>query len=488
MEAERALALAVPELSSFEKKVSALSTRSNDLGIRIDLGAVKALQAVGAKLTAGFVAEAEALTSGAITDVSTQHVRMLPWLAARGLPLPGLGKEVVAGALAAGVIDPVNRRLLELRQLSAKSSLAKLPMMTSCVGADGRARDQIQYYGAGRTGRWAGRLIQPQNLPRPDGLDAEVALRTIMAEGEVPEIVYANPLKVISACLRPCIVAGPGKVLVALDLSQIEARVTAWLAGEDRLIEAFAQGRDVYTEMALKLGSDNRQLGKVMTLACQYGMGWETFQKQAREQYDVELSSNEAMDAVRVYREENPAIQILWWDMETAALGAIGVPNKRWRDYGRGALGGVTYAGALNRIAMKKVGPTLAIRKPNGGKLFYHNPRSGPGKYDTNFMFDGPGRKSGVWREIPAWGGFLTENITQAVARDVMAEAVARIYEALGLVPVMTVHDEAVYEIDEEKLEDGLVRKIEVLFNEPPAWASGLPIASEIKCGERYVK
>lgn len=469
VEAERALDGALLPLSEFERSVSLLTARSNIKGFLIDVAAVKALRKVAHVIKAKLNLEITTLTGGAVTDAARQVPALKRWLASKGFAVSDLSKEKITTILAGhGDIREDVHRALEIRQLSGKTSLAKLEKMLECIGADGRVHGQIQYYGANRTGRWAGRMIQPQNLPKPHakGFDAVQALEVIMREGEVPEIVYDKPLTVIASCLRPCIVAKPGHVLLSIDLSQIEARVLAWLAGQQDVVDAFANNLDVYIMAAQKLGSPDRQLGKVMTLACGFGMGKDgvKFQATAKEQYGLELTLGKAAEAVEGYRATNPKIVRFWYDLEQAFEDALKSPG---------------LVIAVGRVKVRYENSILRLRKPNGGVLYYHRPSRQEG-----LAYWGVVKEAGGWAEIRTYGGKLVENVTQAVARDVMAEAIVRIERDLLLVPVMTVHDEAVYEVPEADN----TWYIQGVFDAVPNWAVDLPVASETKTGKRFSK
>jgi DNA polymerase len=480
--AERDLSKNIPPLSKEERAVSDLDARCNLAGVMLDTPAIKTLMGAAAKEQAKIAAEVAYLTQGSVTNVATQGARLQAWLAGEGEPLPDLKKETVAEALLDPFMAGTPRRVLELRALGAKASLAKLKKMLDVVGPDDRMRGSLQYYGG--TGRWAGRLAQPQNLPRPDpGTNVDRVLATIRLDGSLPEILYDKPLRSIASCLRGCFVAKPGHVLLSLDLSQIEARVMAWLAGQDDLLERFEKGIDPYPPAAASVGSTDRQLGKVMVLACQFGMGLngEKFQATAKDQYGVILTIEEAQTAVFTYRTNNPRICSFWWDLLEAAKTCLGtVPQKGTRGVGRfGALGGRQ---RVRKVGLWHSGRTLKIEKPNGELLYYHNPSV---DQEENYWFDGVDQKTGRWLPQRTYGGKLAENITQSVARDVMAAALVRVEKAYGLVPVMTVHDEAVYEIVDA---GHVVRKVQAEFNRRPAWALDLPIASEARTGRRYGK
>jgi DNA polymerase len=365
------------------------------------------------------------------------------------------------------------RKLLELRKKAAKGSLAKLEKMIETREADNRCRGQFQYHGALRTGRWAGRGFQPQNLPRPvKGLDTLRAFDLVMAAPTDFGMLYADPLRVLTTCLRPCIVAPEGKILMAMDLSQIEARVVAWLAGQADVLEMFAAGEDVYTNVGRRIGGD-RGLGKVAQLMLGYAAGAAKFVGMCADN-GISISLADAERYVAAWRAENRMIQTFWWDLQAAVYKCVSQP-------------GVVEVVRGTKVKVSPDGALLKLRKPNGGVLYYHRPRLVPDPLNPrspNFMCDGDPGNPG-WPEQKLYGGRLVENLVQATARDVLAEAMVRIWGALGLVPTMTVHDEAVYEVDAA---GGDVGRVEALFNETPKWAAGLPLGSDTKCGVRYGK
>jgi len=359
------------------------------------------------------------------------------------------------------------RRVLEIRSEAAKSSLGKIDRMLAVRAGDGRARGLLQYYGAGRTGRWAGRLIQVQNLPRnAAGVDPDEVLGVLAEDTGALGLFYERPLDALSACLRGCITAAPGKLLAMIDLSQIEARVLAWLAGQKDILEVFARGEDVYVHEATKQGSSNRQFGKVLVLACGYGMGGAKFRDTALG-YGLDLSEGEASRAVAGWRASNREVVKFWYAMEEAARACVARPGLH-----------ETVRGVRLVVRWGK----LHVRKPGGGVLVYHGARLAGG----DLVFDGVSQTTKQWGEQKTYGGKLVENLTQAVARDLVAEAMVRVWERYRRVPVMTVHDELVFEVDPASPVEA--DAIKLLVDQAPAWAGGLPLASKLAVGFRYGK
>lgn len=263
VEAERAISKSIPQLPEHELRVALLDARANAKGVRVDVPAVRQLIAIADASTKRLNAECVRLTNGQVSSPGSQTARLLAWLGP--FAPPDLTKDSVARALARDDLPPHIRRVLEIRQLAAKSSVKKLQAALSCVDEDDAIRGMLAYYGASRTGRWAGRLFQPQNLVRPSLKDPDLALDLIAdgADVDLIEALFGPPLEVVSSCLRGILIPRPGHAFVVFDLSQIEARMVAWLAGQEDILDVFARGDDVYTFTANKLGLPSRQAGKV---------------------------------------------------------------------------------------------------------------------------------------------------------------------------------------------------------------------------------
>jgi DNA polymerase len=409
--------------------------------------------------------EAYALTGGKVIKVESDVQKLVEWINAQGVDMSSVDKEAVSAALLDQTLPPKVRSVLELRRAASKGSLGKLDKMLLMRGADGRARGILQYYGAGRTGRWAGRGIQVQNLPRNrSGLDPDHVLETLRVKVEGLELFYEKPLDALSECLRACLTASPGKLLAMVDLSQIEARVVAWLAWQQDILDVFRGGtKDIYVYAANKIGSADRQLGKVVTLACGFQMGAARFQATAYD-YGIQMSLVEAERTVESWRKANSQIVGFWHALDKAARACIAAPGSIH-----------TARSARLRVRDGK----LLIQKPNKAVLIYHNPRMS----DGNIVFDGV-INSKQWGTRKLYGGLMTENITQSMARDLIAEALVRIENRLGLVPVMTIHDEVVYEVESEDAGKAIQHEVETL----PWWATGLPVASKLNVAFRFGK
>jgi DNA polymerase len=491
--AERAIGEMIPKLPPSEGAVSRLDAETNHRGIGLDLPLIARLLTIAGKETRLLDAECSTLTNGAVTSPGTQTERLIKWLRNEGVTIGDLSKESVRETLEplyASTLPDHVRRVLEIRQKIAKSSIRKLQAMLNAVDGDGRVRGTLQYYGAGRTGRFSGRLIQPQNLPRPEKYanQAIAAVKELGLDNEGLRIFYDDPLTVVASCLRGCLIPAKGKRFLIYDLAQIEARVLAWLAGQNDVLDVFRRGEDVYEYAGRRIGG-GRALGKVVTLACGYGMGPVKFQDTAKA-YGVTLTLEEAEAAVAAWRQANDKIRYFWWDMENATQMALGYRNpKARRKTWIGTLGGLCTVG---KVRIKKVGDTLAVKKPNGGKLFYHNPRLVPSIDGTrlSFEFDGVAMPSGKWAAQASYGGKMAENVTQAVARDIIVEAALRVSAKFPRAElVLSVHDELLFEVSREIADDPMtVLALNAMIEAQPDWADGLPIKAEGGVLDRYGK
>jgi DNA polymerase len=414
----------------------------------------------------------------------------------RGVETEFVARDNVTALLARTDLPPDVRRVLEIRAEAGKAAVKKIEALLQGCSKDGRARGLLAYHGAS-TGRWAARRFQPQNIKRPKDKDQESLIPIVMTgSANAVELLAGPPLEVVGDILRGMITAAPGASLYAADYSNIEGRALAWLAGEQWKIEAFRDfdngaGVDLYKlAYARSFGidpqhvtGDQRQIGKTMELALGFGGGQGAFQMMASA-FGVVVSDTHA-DVLKVaWRDAHPKVRQFWYDTEDAAIRAVVKP-------------GIT--AQSGKIAFKAAGSFLFMRLPSGRALCYPYPKIqeietpwGVTKnaltYKTVVNPSNARRvvadpsNSSNWARINTYGGSLTENATQAVARDVMAEAMLRV-DAAGYPPVLTVHDEVVSECV-----GGNVDEFKNLMVQSPAWAKGLPIAAEAWSGSRYRK
>ena len=388
------------------------------------------------------------------------------WLEGQGTEVDTLDKKAVRALLPGAEGDVLE--VLKLRLLMAKTSVKKYEAIRRSVCADGRVHGLLQFYGANRTGRWAGRLVQIQNLPQNHIPDLALA-RDLVKAGRYADIeaLYESTPNVLSELIRTAFVPRAGCRFIVADFSAIEARVIAWLAGEQWRLEVFEGGGDIYCASASKMfhvpvekhgqNSHLRQKGKIAELALGYGgaVGALT----AMGALEMGLAEEELPPLVRQWREANPHIIRLWAQVEDAAMTAV-------REKARVRLGRLTFH---CRSGM------LFITLPSGRKLCYVKPRIQTNRFGRDGLtYEGVGEGK-KWTRIETFGGKLTENIVQATARDLLAEAMLRLRDA-GFEIVMHVHDEAVLEVP---IGHSSVEEVCALMAEAPAWADGLPLRAD---------
>ena len=342
-------------------------------------------------------------------------------------------------------------------------------------------RGQLAYYGAFRTGRFAGRLIQPQNFPRAIIKDVasftRYMLRTKTPDADFVRCVWGKPLGAIATALRGCLVPAQGKVFVVRDLSQIEARVIAWLAGQDDLLTVFEGGTDVYVYMQHKLGLPSRQAAKAATLGLGFGMGPAHFVDYALT-YGVVVSLQESEAMVKDWRAANHFIQAFWYRLGDVAADLLRAFN------GAGSIiRSIRSANAYIAFTVSKARNgtmLLTMLLPSGRRLYYRNARlvRDPDRGRDSIVYEGVDTYTKKWTDVRTWGSKLAENATQAVARDVIIEAGLRVDKQNFGDLVLSVHDELLWEVDNDDATriEGFI-KTEV--DARPVWAPDLPVASE---------
>jgi DNA polymerase len=456
-------------LGEAEQAVFWVDQQINDYGMCVDLDLLGKVQDLTVKAQRQIDSEINQLTYGYVT-AATKGADLIRWLATQGVETKSVDKNTVTKMLADGAISDKVKRVLELRQAGAKSSTAKLESMKNAACDDGRMRGLLQYYGAA-TGRWAGRLVQPQNFPRPTLSNDTLmeVIEKIHADQDVAE--YGHGTSIASDLLRSLLIAAPGHRLMFADYSAIEARVLAWIAGEDKLVKTFTDGGDVYKEMASaiynisvdKVNKDQRQVGKMAILGCGYGMGGKRFAEQCAVM-GIEVDKQEAYRIVSVYRETNAAISGYWQKIE-----------EKFKD--------------LARTAMEEKKKYIRLRLKSGRRLTYHNPRiveedtPWGGKREV-VEIDSLNSFTRQWSSQRVWGGLLTENVVQATARDIMAVAMVNLNQR-GYPVVCTVHDEVICEVPNG---EGSVAEMVGIMTSAPSWAAGCPIDAEGEEGTRYKK
>lgn len=436
--------------------------RINDTGIRVDLDLARAAIDADTHHRQVCMDESRELTG---LDNPNSPTQLLGWLAEQGHPMDSIAKAHVEDALATATGGV--RRVLELRQELSKSSVKKYQAMVNATCHDHRAHGLLQFYGAGRTGRWAGRLIQVQNLPRNYLPDLDTA-RDLIKHGhaDTVEALYDSLPDTLSQLIRTAFVPTPGHRFIVADYSAIEARVLAWLAGQDTTLQAFRDGKDLYCATAETMfgvpvdkdgpNAELRQKGKIAVLACGYQGGVGAIRTMGGDR--MGMTDQEMQDTVTKWRDANPHIVQYWWDLDRAAKTTIttGQPQH------------------VRSVTLHTSGGVLFITLPSGRKLAYPGAGLGTNRFGgESITFYGAG-VGGKFAPQETYGGKLVENITQAVARDLLGHALTTITRA-GHRVVMHVHDEVVIDAPPTTTLDTIVD----LMTQPPTWATGLPLAAD---------
>ena len=459
----------IPYLPDSERQLFLLDQRINDRGVMLDTDLLQRVRALATNSKAEIDSEINRLTKGEVRS-ATQGMHLAAWLRKYGVQTTSVDKQAVSKILAHDGLHPVIRRVVELRQAGAKSSTAKLDAMEHAAGEDDRMRGLLVYHGAA-TGRWSGKLVQPQNFPRPVRKQAELdeIIAKLKADQSVAE--HGHGTEIAADLLRSMIIAAPDHRLMFADYSAIEARVLAWMAGQKDLVETFAKGGDVYIKMASaiynvpedKVTPEQRQVGKMAILGCGYGMGGKRFAEQCAVM-GIDVDVEEAKRIVSIYRQENDQIAAYWQSLEAEYL-------------------------ELARDALDQGETVLRYALPSGRSLTYRNPRivqreTPWGTSQDTVEIDTLNSITRQWVPQKIWGGLAVENVVQATARDLMAGAMMRL-ESAGYPVIMSVHDEIICEVP---VGYGSLDEMIEIMTSPPAWAKGCPIAAEGKEGPRYRK
>ncbi|MFD0942914.1 DNA polymerase [Savagea faecisuis] len=449
-----------------------LDQQINDRGIALDPVLVNAAIRIDKKLKEENMAKAKKLTG---LENPNSPMQLKAWLGEQGLAMESLAKKHVEEALetATGSVKEV----LELRQELSKSSVKKYTAMETVKGDDNRARGLIQFYGANRTGRYAGRLIQVQNLRRNSLPDLELA-RNLIRAGDLESValLYDSPSDILSQLIRTAFVPKAGHHFIVSDFSAIEARVLSWLAGEQWRMDAFSRGEDIYCQSASQMfgvpvekngvNGHLRQKGKIAELACGYNGSVGALKAMGATQMGLE--EDELQPIVDAWRDANPNIVGLWWDIDRITKNVIQTRTKQ----------------RFGCLIFSYEKGFLFIQLPSGRRLAYVKPRMGINRFggeSITYENVGLGRK---WERTESYGGKLVENIVQAISRDILAEAMLRLRDA-GFQIVMHVHDEVVLEVPKHSAN---VEEVNHLIGQSPKWAPDLQLDAEGFTCEFYQK
>lgn len=448
-------------------------------GVAVDEELVEGALALYDQAKAAHLEEAEAIT-GLSNPNSVSQLK--DWLSREtGQEIGSLRKADMEELLGSSGTEGDVRRMLELRQELSKTSVKKYQAIQGAVCADGRVRGLLQFYGANRTGRWSGRLVQPQNLPRTYIRAELLPLGRELVKGRQGEglrLVFGSVTDTLSQLIRTAFIAKPGGTLIDADFSAIEARVVAWLAGEEWVLEVFRTHGKIYEATAsqlygvpmekIKKGNPEyslRQYGKAATLALGYGGGASALVTAGH--LPKETPEEELLDIRDRWRGANPAI-VQFWNLVAAAAREAMHSGRR-----------IVLRGGSLELA-RECDPEngldfLTVRLPNGRKLYYAQPHPLTDRWGRpSIGYWGMNQSSKKWQELETYGGKLTENITQAIARDCLAEAIERL-EAAGYQVVFHIHDEVVIDAQPGQT----LEEVERLMSVVPEWAPGLPLGAD---------
>lgn len=486
MEIERRLsAFPVPD---FVQKQWETDLIINARGVAVDMELVSGALSLGATVRQNLMTEAVQLSG---LNNPNSVAQLTEWLQEEiGEELADLRKDTVARLLKEDSNGPKARRMLEIRQELGKTSTKKYDAIEAAVCVDGRVRGLLQFYGANRTGRWAGRLVQVQNLPRTYTEPLDLAREMIQRRNlDGLRAVYGSVPDTLSQLIRTAFIAPEGHVFIDADFSAIEARVISWLAGEQWRLEVFRTHGKIYEASAsqmfgvplehIKKGRPEyalRQKGKVAELALGYQGSTGALINMGA--LDMGIPEEDLPDIVSRWREANKRIRDLWYAMDNAAIqvitqgGTVGINSlilSREYDYNQGT-------------------DCMTITLPSGRKLYYVSPGIGQNKWDKpSISYMGMDQKTKRWKRIETYGGKLVENCVQAIARDCLADTIERL-EAAGLPVIFHVHDEVVIDIAPWADNDTMLDFVCSIMRAPVPWAPDLPLNADGWVGHYFRK
>jgi DNA polymerase len=468
------------EINETEKKVWKLDQQINDRGILVDPEFVK--NAIEFDL-----AHAEKLTRKAAEISGLENPnsvsQLKEWLLQEtGETVQSLNKETIP-ALLKSVSSEAAKHMLEIRQQLSKTSIKKYAAMMEVIGRDNRVRGIHQYYGANRTGRWAGRLIQPQNMPKNELKDLDLARRIVkLGELDMLEMLFGDVSGTISQLTRTSFIAKPGCRFIIADFSAIEARVIAWLAGEKWRVDLFNKGGKIYEASASQMfkipieqitkGSTYRQRGKIAELALGYQGGPNSIQQMeisTKVPPEDRIPEDERVPLVKKWRKANQKIVQFWYDVNDACIEAVDSGERTGVQYG---------------IEFHTHNDCLFLKLPSGRELVYQKPRLKEGQRGPAVTYMGMNQTTKQWQRQDTYGGKLVENIVQATARDLLAHTMLDLAK-WGYTIVMHVHDEVVLE---EEYDFSRSQEVADIMSIVPTWAKGLPQSAEAYETEFYKK
>lgn len=473
------------EIPEIERRMYVLDQNINDRGILVDMELAKSAIDVDNIYTSMLVQHAQQLT-GLENPNSPTQIRQ--WIEKKtGSVVLSLSKETMPDLFKEFADYPDVIELLNIRKKLSKTSIKKYYAMINCAMSDNRVRGTFQFYGANRTGRWAGRLLQLQNLSKNHISHIEVPRELIRArDWETVEIMYDDVADILSQLVRTALIASPGKVFSVADFSAIEARVISWLANEKWRMDVFRGDGKIYEATGAKMfnvpissitkGSVLRDKSKISELALGYEGSLGALKRMGGER--MGLSDTEMMSLVRKWRMANPAIVDMWKEIDEASKEAV-----RYRR---------PVTCTCRNIIFDCDGEFMTIQLPSGRKLFYYHPRFKDKKIGRSTMptqvlcYEGVVQETKQWGEIDTYGGKLTENIVQAISRDLLGNSMLNL-ENSEYYPVCHIHDECLVEVPEENAKE-YYEEMVYIMSTPPEWASDLPLRADGYTTPFYLK
>jgi DNA polymerase len=483
VQVERQIDRLLPDLTPKEQKIFQLTQNINKRGVHVDTELAENAMNISTDLRAHCNKEVAEITEGKILAV-TQTVRLKNWInETYEVFMNGVSSDDIEEWLGKDIPEEM-RRLLTLRLEHGRSSVAKFSRVIDSCCDDGRIRNHLIYHGAS-TGRWTSQAVQFQNLPRGGNIDQDICMGIInTGDASLIDWLYSKPVSALSSCVRGVVVAPENKTLLVADYASIEARVLMWVADQKDAIEMFKQKKDIYVEMAKAIyrnpnltpkDKNERQLGKQAVLGCGFQMGANRF-KVTCEGYGIEIDEKLAEKAVAAYRDTYKKVPSFWAKIEQAALYTVRYKKPC-------PCGPVTFY-------IK--GKFLYCELPSGRSLAYYYPgieeKEMPwGKLKQSLYYYTVNSETKDFKKTHTYGGKLTENVVQAIARDIMAEAMLRLEEE-GMEIVLSVHDEIVCERYQHTYLKNPLERMIMLMCKVPDWAEGCPIDAEGWSGKRYKK
>ena len=472
-------------IPDIEREMYVLDQNINDRGILVDTELAESAIAVDNAYTALLTQRAQQLTG---LENPNSPVQIRQWIEKQtGCAVLSLSKETMPDLLKEFSDYPDVIELLNIRKKLSKTSIKKYYAMLNCAMKDHRVRGTFQFYGANRTGRWAGRLLQLQNLSKNHISHIEVPRELIRArDWESVEMMYDDVADILSQLVRTALIAAPGKMFSVADFSAIEARVISWLANEKWRMDVFRGDGKIYEATGAKMfnvpissitkGSVLRDKSKISELALGYEGSLGALRRMGGER--MGLSDTEMMSLVRKWRMANPAIVEMWKEIDEASKEAVRYQRP--------------VSCTCRNIIFDCDGEFMTIQLPSGRKLYYYGPRFKDKKIGKSTMpsrvlcYQGVVQETKQWGEIDTYGGKLTENIVQAIARDLLGSSMLQL-EAEGYHPVCHIHDECLVEVPEENAQ-AYYEEMARIMGTPPEWASDLPLRADGYVTPFYLK